>query len=215
MDASAGLQVCQAYDSITGVENARTGVQKRIVEAAISCIEKDGLAGATIRGIARKAGVNSAAISYYFRSKEALMKEALATSLENAFGDWEVLLRQRVPDSKTRVRSVLLEVLEGSLKFPGIVKAHLYDTFINGTSRTMFITRFAKFLAALTRERGGLFPDRSVRQIGSDVVQMVSAVLLPGILPQLFRRAAGVDLTRADTRAAFVDSLIERFFQES
>ena len=188
------------------------GVQKRIVRAAISCIERDGLSGVTIRGIAGKARVNSAAISYSFRSKEALVSEALALSLENAFGDWEVLLRQRSPDLRTRVRSVLLEVLEGSLRFPGIVKAHLYDTFINGAQRTLFIRRFAKFLVSLTRERSALFPGRSVRQIGSDVVQMVSAVLLPGIMPQLFRGTAGVDLTSPDTRAAYVDSLIEHFF---
>jgi len=195
------------------VENTRLGVQKRIIEATIFCIERDGLSGVTIRGIAGKAGVNSAAISYYFRSKEALLDKALAVSLENAFGDWEALLRQQSPDLKTRVRSVLLEVMEGSLKFPGIVKAHLYDTFINGASRTLFLRRFAKFLVSLTREHGVFFPDRSVRQIGSEVVQMVSAVLLPGIMPQLFRHTAGVDLTRADTRAAYVDTLIDHIFR--
>jgi TetR/AcrR family transcriptional regulator, regulator of cefoperazone and chloramphenicol sensitivity len=202
------------------VKNARAGnrqtagraVPKRIVEAAIACIERDGLSGVTIRGIAREAGVNSAAISYYFQSKEALVMEALATSLENAFGDWEALLRQRSPELRTRVRSVLLEVLEGSLRFPGIVKAHLYDTFIHGASRTLFIRRFARFLASLTRERGLAFPDRSARQIGNEVVQMVSAVLLPGIMPQLFRGEATTDLLRADMRAAYVDGLVGRFF---
>jgi len=191
---------------------AGRAVQQRIVEATISCIERDGLSGVTIRGIARQARVNSAAISYYFRSKEALVAQALATTLENAFGDWEMLLRQRSPDLRARLRAVLLEVLEGSLKFPGIVKAHLYDTFVNGASRTPFTRRFVKFLVSLTRERSVLFPQRSVSQIGHDVVQMVSAVLLPGIMPQLFRGAPGAGLSSPEGRAGYVDSLIEHFF---
>ena len=187
-------------------------VQGRIVEAAITCIERDGLQGVTIRGIAREAGVNSAAISYYFRSKDALMGEALAMTLENAFGDWEVLLREKSGNLHPRIRAILVEVFEGSLRFPGIVKAHLYDTFVNGTGNTAFIKRFTKFLSSLTREMAVLFPDRSVREIEAEVIQMVSAVLLPGILPQLYRRAVGIDLSRADGRAAYVDSLLEHYF---
>lgn len=187
-------------------------VQKRIIEATISCIDRGGLSGVTIRGIAREAGVNSAAISYYFRSKETLVAQALATSLENAFGDWEVMLNRGTSDLRSRVRTVLLELLDGSLKFPGITKAHLYDTFINGASRTLFIRRFSKFLVSLTRAKSAGFPDRSVREIRSDVVQMVSAALFPGIMPQLFRGPTGVDLSRAEGRAAYVDSLMEHFF---
>ena len=138
--------------------------RKRIVEAAINCIERDGLHEVTIRGIAREAGVNSAAISYYFRSKDTLIAEALALTLQNAFGDWEVLLRERSSDLRSRVRSVLLELYEGSLKFPGIVKAHLYDTFIKGVSRTPLIRALDRFVVSLTREMSGLFPARSARE---------------------------------------------------
>lgn len=186
--------------------------RKRIVEAAINCIERDGLHEVTIRGIAREAGVNSAAISYYFRSKDALIAEALAMTLQNAFGDWEVLLRERSSDLRSRVRSVLLELYEGSLKFPGIVKAHLYDTFIKGVSRTPLIRALDRFVVSLTREMSGLFPARSAREISAEVVQMVSAVLLPGIMPQLFRHTTGLDLAREDGRAAYVDTIVKHYF---
>jgi TetR/AcrR family transcriptional regulator, regulator of cefoperazone and chloramphenicol sensitivity len=186
-------------------------VQKRIIEAAIACIERDGPQGATIREIAREAGVNSAAISYYFRSKDALMTEALAATLENAFGDWEVLLKERSKDLDLRVRSILLELIAGALKFPGLVKTHLYDTFMNGASRTAFIKRFAKFLTALTREMAVFFPDRSVREIRSEAVQMVSAAFLPGLMPQLFRNTAGLDLSEPGCRVSYVDSLVTHF----
>lgn len=115
-------------------------------------------------------------------------------------------------DLRRRIRSILVEVFEGSLRFPGIVRAHLYDTFANGSGHTAFIKRFTKFLSSLMREMAVLFPDRSVREIGTDVVQMVSAVLLPGILPQLYRNAVGSDFSQAAGRAAYVDSLMEHFF---
>ena len=187
--------------------------QKKIIEAAISCIERDGLHNVTIRSIAREAGVNSAAISYYFRSKDRLIVEALKTTLANAFGDWEILLDGRGKDLEQRFRSVLLEVLEGALRLPGIVKAHLYDTFINGSKSSLFITRFTGFLARISNELRGRFPRKSPRELGAEAVQLVSAVLLPGIMPQLFRKTAGFDLTDARAREEYVDGLVKRYLR--
>ena len=156
--------------------------------------------------------MNSAAISYYFRSKKTLVAQALATSLENAFGDWEALLADGSSDRRSALRTVLLELLEGALRFPGITKAHLHDTFIYGSSRTLFAKRFSKFLASLIEERTLRFPDRRHGEVRADVVQMVSAVLFPGIMPELFRGVRGMNFSQAQRRVAYVDSLIERFF---
>lgn len=189
-------------------------MEKKIVEAAITCIERDGLSRATIRGIAREAGVNSAAISYYFRSKERLMEEALKTTLANAFGDWDVILEGRGEDLEDRLRAVLREALEGALRYPGIVKAHLYDTFVNGASNTLFIRRFTVFLSTLAREMQARFPRRSAREIGADTVQLISAVLLPGFLPQLFRNAGGFDLADPGERQRYIDGVLRRFLSQ-
>jgi len=186
-------------------------VQKKIVEAAIGCIERDGLSRVTIRGIAAEAGVNSAAISYYFRSKERLIEEALKTTLANAFGDWEAILDGRGDDLESRLRAVLREALEGALRYPGIVKAHLYDTFVNGAAHTLFIRRFSGFLSLLAQELQARFPRRSARDIGADTVQLISAVLLPGFLPQLFRNADGFDPAVPADRERYIDSVLRRF----
>ena len=124
--------------------------REKIILAAIGCIEKDGLRRVTIRGIARAAGANSAAISYYFGSKERLVDEALKRTLENAFGDWERLLVEERESAEESLRTVLRELLEGARKFPGLVKAHLYEPFINGQFNTPFVRRFHRFLAAMT-----------------------------------------------------------------
>jgi AcrR family transcriptional regulator len=49
------------------------GMEDRILEAAVACIEEYGVHRLTVRRIAAKAGVNTAAINYYFRTKEQLM----------------------------------------------------------------------------------------------------------------------------------------------
>jgi AcrR family transcriptional regulator len=43
--------------------------EEKIITAAVECIEKYGIKGTTIRQIAEQAGVNIAAVNYYFRSR--------------------------------------------------------------------------------------------------------------------------------------------------
>ncbi|HOW96749.1 MAG TPA: TetR family transcriptional regulator [Kiritimatiellia bacterium] len=54
----------------------------RILEAAIRVFAERGLKGATIRGVGRAAGVNSALLYYYFADKNALFVEAVSRVLE-------------------------------------------------------------------------------------------------------------------------------------
>ena len=63
-------------------------VEDRIILAAIECIEKYGISGATNRQIALIAGVNNAAINYYFRSKDELGLAVLVENLEPAARHW-------------------------------------------------------------------------------------------------------------------------------
>jgi AcrR family transcriptional regulator len=187
--------------------------RQRIVEGAISCIEREGLHGVTIRGIAREAGVNSAAISYYFRSKEKLIDEALRTSLANSFGDWEQTLRGGTGELGETLRAVCLEILEGALRFPGMVRAHLSDSFAGGSLRAPFVRKFDSFLASMAQRLRRSFPDRTAKRIGAEVVQTVSAVFLPAIIPALFA-SMGIDLGKKSARERYVDLLVERLLEE-
>lgn len=52
-------------------------VEDKIINATVSCIEKYGIKKTTIRQIGKEAGVNSASINYYFRSKDILMQHVM------------------------------------------------------------------------------------------------------------------------------------------
>jgi len=58
---------------------------RRVVQAAADCIEEYGIQKTTIRAIAARAGMNSAAINYYFSSKDELVRLALERALNDAF----------------------------------------------------------------------------------------------------------------------------------
>ncbi len=103
--------------------------RQRLVVAAIDQIEKHGVGQVTVRKIAAAAGVNIAAVNYYFRSKEALLAAALDGSIRHMLADSEEFLA-RMPDDPLEALSGLLGYyLEGGLRYPNVGRAHLHDGF--------------------------------------------------------------------------------------
>jgi AcrR family transcriptional regulator len=197
------------------MSRAETGTGKgaarqRILEAAITRIEAEGLRHVTIRGVAREAGANSAAISYYFGSKDRLIEEALKQTLENAFGDWERLLVREDAPRRESLRIVLGELLQGAHRFPGLTKAHLYEPFVNGRFNTPFVRRFQRFLAAMAVNIRAALPPGDRRDAGIIASQAASAVLLPGMMPGLFRRCSGMNLKDPREAERYVAQVLRR-----
>jgi AcrR family transcriptional regulator len=63
-----------------------TATKGRLVEATVACLRRQGLAATTSRHIAAEAGVNLAAITYHFGSKDALVAEALLDAVQRWLG---------------------------------------------------------------------------------------------------------------------------------
>jgi DNA-binding transcriptional regulator YbjK len=67
--------------------------RKRILEATVRIIGREGPGSVTHRAVAAEAGVPLAATTYYFASKEALFNEALTASVWSDLAELEVLAR--------------------------------------------------------------------------------------------------------------------------
>src|SRR5713101_107359 len=79
--------------SVSANPNPPDATQGRVLEAAGQVFADKGFEGATVREICQKAGVNIAAVNYYFRDKERLYIEAVKSACQRPaqqvpFPDW-------------------------------------------------------------------------------------------------------------------------------
>jgi len=181
--------------------------RNRIVLGAIECIERQGIVNTTVRTIAAEAGVNVAAISYHFGSKDALIEVALNHALGNFFGDLSGLLEREFSSCAEGLGSFYSYLLDGVTRYPGITRAHLSGPFLEGRYNRPFVTGFVQFLvqfaAKMTRQ-----PDAVNTGLNRAIEQAVSAILLLGMLPGLFDGFTDRDMTDSRVRAEYIETLV-------
>ena len=185
--------------------------REKIILAAIDCIEKDGLQSITVRSIARAAGVNIAAINYYFGSKKELVNEVLKSTTEEFVGLWQEALESK-DEPRERLREFCITCFDGAFRYPGIAKAHIYDPLILNDSQGYFVRRFNDLMGDIVKELKVEATDKQERDLKMRLIQMISAVFLPSLVPEMFNDFAGFSFSDAGTRKVYVDFLIDRYF---
>ncbi|MBN1534190.1 MAG: TetR family transcriptional regulator [Spirochaetes bacterium] len=192
------------------METNQSQMRERIINAAISCIEKEGLFNLTIRSVAREAGVNSAAINYYFSSKDRLIQEVLNTTMrtgiEENIADF---LSDSEADPMESLKAMLEHMLEGMINYPNLIKAHMGDMFLKGVYRRDFMERFTPFFLAIEEKIRGQHPELNAEQLKIKVMQLWSSVMMPGILPGFFSSYSALDFKDPETRRRYVETLLE------
>lgn len=103
----------------TGADGDQT--MRRIRTASIQLVAEVGYANATMKGIAERAGLTSAAIYHYYRSKEALVVDALESTLD------EMIARlaaagERGDGLVGRFTSVLEEAIACTQDYPDVTR---------------------------------------------------------------------------------------------
>lgn len=188
-------------------------VKGNIILATINCIEQNGVQAVTIRQIAEMAKVNVAAVNYHFGSKDNLVKLALAQTLKEVFVVNVADHFDGDQDISSALEDYFKTTLEGAITYPGITKAHLYDPFIKSNYNGIFVEKFQIFLEDLRSKIKPLFRDKSEEDIMIIVIQMFSAIFLPGILPGLFSKFPEMDFTDPQKREKYIHFLINQYFK--
>ncbi len=186
-----------------------TNIEEKIITATVECIEKYGIKGTTIRQIAETAGVNIAAINYYFRSKDILIDRCMQQTLHNAF-DWEDV--QKLPGSTANehCKAVFMDILEGGLNYPGITRAHFYDLLVNGDYQsplTRAVSDFTEKLVVDLKNRGANLPDD---ELYLACIQIMDAVMMLVLTPKLFAEKYGMSLDDPQRQKQYVYRLVDR-----
>ncbi|MCX7771930.1 MAG: TetR/AcrR family transcriptional regulator [Clostridia bacterium] len=183
--------------------------EQKILIAAINCIEKYGPEGATIRRIADEAGVNSAAISYYYRSKDKLIERAMEQSLANGFDPGDYAEYQNEP-AKKRLEMVLLRLVEGAYTYPGLTRAHFFDVFMKQDYTNPAVAKINDFFKSLL---GDLKTSKEIttEDLELGLMQIAAAAfLLPALMPDLFEGFSGYDLKDRVKLKAYIRRAVER-----
>lgn len=152
-----------------------------IIDAAIACIEKRGLQEATVRAIAEEAGVNVAAINYYFRSKEQLIDRVMEQTLNNAF-DWSDFGPGEGVPADQRLADILDHLTQGAQQYPQIARMHFYEMLASGHCPQQLSDRFSAFLCSMfedLRGRGVTLGDVDLRRA---ILQAMSTSLFGMVL---------------------------------
>lgn len=183
--------------------------EERITLAAIECIERYGIAGATNRRISQMAGVNAAAINYYFRSKANLIRRCKERTLENAF---DLADMPPMPDlgPQERCAAIMVDLIEGGHRYPGLTRAHFQDLLERGKTEPLLeerLNRFVENLADDLRKRGSTLGAHELRIA---LTQILSATLIAILAPTLFAPRTGVDMRDVQARQAYVRRMVDR-----
>ncbi|MCD4775120.1 MAG: TetR family transcriptional regulator [Candidatus Aegiribacteria sp.] len=185
-----------------------TGARQRIILTAIDILNREGISGITTRRIAEQAGVNSAALNYYFGSRDNLIEQALTATLEHAFSDWRMILENEDLNLPIRIFCFLDFTMEGIARYPGLVRSHLFDTNIPGNSRKLFEDRLAVIIDDLAVKLEGT-DSQSREELRISLSQTLMISIFAAISPDLYRVISG-DHESESKRADFLIGLLSR-----
>ncbi len=181
------------------------GPAARIVLAAVACIERDGLPNLTVRDIAQEAGVNVAALNYYFRSKDVLIAQVLRDRFDHFVRDIISILDKTSEPEAARLFDVLLYLLNGALDWPRMMQAILYTNLTDQEVGLALRDSLAEVVGKLCK----VVEDNDPQTAATRAAQLVSAAIFPGMFPGLFEKLPALDLADPECRAAFVRTLIK------
>ncbi len=161
----------------------REKTMNEIIDATVQAIDEVGSEGATIRKIAGIAGVNSAAISYYFGNRDNLMSQALERTLDNAFdfNDFDYL-----PEDNYRqvLKAVFSDWKKGAIAYPGITYTHFDDLINSRTHHEIIKKKINEFILNVYKLliKHGLYEsDTNYKKLKLIFGAFISTIIMPDV----------------------------------
>src|SRR3954470_15653185 len=111
--------VNEGAEKIAEDEAATADARESILDVAERQFAQNGVAGTTVRAITAEAGVNVAAVNYYFRSKDDLYREVVGRRLGPLNEERARLLAdclKRAGGKRPAVKEILRSLAEPSLR---------------------------------------------------------------------------------------------------
>lgn len=192
---------------------ADTSIKENLIFATIECIENEGLHSVTIRKIAENADANSASISYYFGSKENLIKEALNHTLDHTFSDLCDLLEDDIKDPYSTLETLFEYLLKGVFENAEIAKAHFYEPFVNNQYSKTLLDWYSKTFDLLCQIINPYFPNITQDELRFSINQIFSTLLFQGFFHDFSKHSLDGNLEHPEYRKKYIKHLIRHLIK--
>jgi TetR/AcrR family transcriptional regulator len=177
-------------------------LRERLLDAAITCYSREGIAATSSRGIAREAGVNPALLHYYFGDKTQLRDAVVAERLFPAFEIVREPLLHSGSDVMQTIDAFVRGMGDAVARYPWLPALWVREVLCEGGAlRTLLVDRLAPqvpqvlaYRFAAAQREGKLNAQLDPRLL---VVSLVGLTLFP---------AAGAPIWRQMFRADDIDA---------
>jgi AcrR family transcriptional regulator len=184
-------------------------IKDHILDRTIFLVGKKGTTDVTVREIAGEAGVNVAAVNYYFSSKEQMFDQMAARFLAG-FDDVMRLLETRDVPPKERLRRWSGEVMRHLADYPGflpVMERHMTIEPLDPFGRALR-SAMKRAVRQLTATLGECFGTTDPARITFKLTLFISAIAGP--FPRLVGKAQSRPGVReSSARARFLDLLLD------
>jgi AcrR family transcriptional regulator len=185
-----------------------SSTRERILNTAVRLLLNAPPKGLTTRTIAREAGVNVAAIHYYFQTKENLIEQAYAAATESGFKRAMEVFDRKDLSARDRMVQFLQGYAIGIVEYPSISRA--------GFSRMLFAEkaseRFSRYLSQMFEALRNSFHEMGEShrkgQAGKALVAL-SSIILPFLFMGAFRGISGIDYGNRAERNKYIELLVD------
>lgn len=191
---------------------AKTPPRQLILEAVAVCIEKYGIDKLTTRKIAEEAGTNVASINYYFRSKDELIAEVMAMTVNHMVEDILAIINDADRSFETILQETFFYLIDGAKRFPGISTAHLYDGVVNKRYDSPGGKAFRKVFDALCERACQEFPRKDPEKVRFLLAQVISSLMFTMLSPGFFPVAKKYQPSDPERCRALAETLAATFF---
>ncbi len=191
-------------------EFSSLSTKEKIIKVTMEIIAAEGFQNVTVRKITSRAGVNLAAVNYYFGSKDAVINEALITvtlQLKNAF----LHLKEEKMDPPSRLALFLKDYAEVLFKYPDIIKIIIDQNIHNYPTRVE--AGYQEYLKdeglnLIIGTLGQINPDESIIILKMRALHLLSCLAFPILMGDRIIEMIEIDLNDIENRKIYSDLLL-------
>ena len=188
--------------------------KNHILLATIEAIEKYGVQNLTTRVIAGEAGVNNAALHYYYGTKEELIDLALELTLNHMLEDTvEILACEE--SIQERLDSLFNYIIDGVLKYPNLIRAHLNEPLMNSNANSPLLKIFDIWVSEICKALENDLSTTAIMDLKYTIFSVISSIIMAGLLPFYNKNFPPVDFNNEQTRSQYVKHLIQQILEHT